>query len=261
MDLKNIQSELKSRVAKGLNFGVEAVEEVLEPSSELYNEYVLLKSKYNDLMYVSSLNTLPYEQIEIGLNRLRSHVLAIIEKLEPSDLKKQDVDSDLKIMALPTRRTNFFKLLDIHFNNLEAIRFIEIDEDKETIMSGREAIFNIYQMNRRRFKNREDVQTEAGLQILKSHFYELFSNETGMLEVYFKNIKHLLSYTLESEVERQFFLDTVKSLFSRFELALIFYYAICGVDPEFEGLVKKSRLIDGVDGDTLIVKNHLSQWR
>ena len=58
MDLENVKNELKSRVAKGLNFGVEAVEEVLQSSSDLYNQFVLLKSKYNDMLYMSSLNTL-----------------------------------------------------------------------------------------------------------------------------------------------------------------------------------------------------------
>lgn len=257
MDLNDIQSELKSRVAKGLNFGIEALEEVLVPSSDLYNEYILLKSKYNDLMYVSSLNTLPYEQIEIGLNRLRSHVLAIIDKLDTDGLKQQEVGSELKIKALPTRRANFFKLLDIHFHNLEAIRFIEADGETENIISGREAVFNIYWMNRHKFSRREDIQGQAGLGILRAHFLELFSSESGMLEVYFKNIKHLLAYSLDSEVERQFFLDTVKSLFSRFELALIFYYALCGIDTEFEGLVKKARLMEGMDAEELIVKEHL----
>ena len=54
MDLDNVKEELKSRIAKGLNFGVEAVEEVLQSDSDLYNPFILLKSKYNDLLYKSS---------------------------------------------------------------------------------------------------------------------------------------------------------------------------------------------------------------
>ena len=67
MSKATIQSDLKNRIAKGLNFGIEAVEEVLDPTSSIYNDFVLLQSKYNDLMYISSMNTLPYEQIEIGM--------------------------------------------------------------------------------------------------------------------------------------------------------------------------------------------------
>ena len=55
MDVTPIKKELKGRVAKGLNFGVEAVDEVLQADSELYNQFILLKSQYNDLMYLSTI--------------------------------------------------------------------------------------------------------------------------------------------------------------------------------------------------------------
>ena len=32
----------------------------------------------------------------------------------------------------------------------------------------------------------------------------------------------------------------MKSLFSRYELAMILYYALAEIDPDFKGLVKKS---------------------
>ena len=76
------------------------------------------------------------------------------------------------------------------------------------------------------------------------------------MEVYFKNIKHLLSYALESEIEQKFFLDTLRSLFSRFELAQIFYYALSEVDPGFRELVVKSKLMDDSIKDILIVQEH-----
>ncbi len=158
MELNNIRAELKSRVAKGLNFGIEAMEDVLEPSSALFDDFILLKSKYNDLMYLSSINTMPEGKEE-------------------------------KIMA-------FLK--------------------------------------------------------------DYFGNETGTMEVYFKNIKHLMAYAMESEIEQGFFLNTLKSLFSRYELAMIFYYSLTGIDPEFRALVRDSRLIDGSVGKLLLRDEHLS---
>jgi len=86
MDVAQIKLELKTRIAKGLNFGIEGFEEVVNASSNLYNDFILLKSKYNDLMYLSSMNTLPYDQIELGLNRLRSSLLGLIDHLEESNL-------------------------------------------------------------------------------------------------------------------------------------------------------------------------------
>lgn len=256
MKLTEIQSKLKERVAKGLNFGIEAVEEVIDPASDLFNEFVLLKSKYNDLMYISTINTLPYEQIEIGMNRLRSNILGIIDKIESPGLKKNAVESDLKIQALPTRRDNFFKLLDIHFKNLEAIRFISVLGDDEELTTGRAAVFNFYQMHKRQFRNQKDKNSPEALQEVQAYFRDYFENETGMFEVYFKNIQHLLGYTLDSEVEQQFFLNTMRSLFSRYEQGHILYYTLSGFNPVFAYYVRKSGLIEPDVQEILISENH-----
>ncbi|MBK6903142.1 MAG: hypothetical protein IPH04_10115 [Saprospirales bacterium] len=261
MELKQLQADLKSRIAKGLNFGMEGLEDVIDPSADTYNEYILLKSKYNDLMYVSSMNTLPYEQIEIGMDRLRTNVLGLIDRLGEGSLKKDQVDPELKVHALPTRRTNFFKLLDIHFLNLEAVSFVQIYSNEEKRTTGREALVMYYQSHQRRAARPE--LGEPGKEFtekVKTQFFEFYKNETGMLEVYFKNIRHLLAYSLESEIEQQFFLDTLKSLFSRYEMALIFYYAFCGIDPGFTELVKKGKLLDDSFMDILFDKAHFKAF-
>lgn len=256
MNVTEIQSKLKERVAKGLNFGIEAVEEVIDPASDLYNEFILLKSQYNDLMYISTINTLPYEQIEIGMNRLRSNVLGIIDKIESPGLKKTVVESDLKIQALPTRRDNFFKLLDIHFKNLEAIRYVSVSGDDEELTSGRAAVYNFYQMHKLQFRNQTNKTSLKALQEVQEYFRNYFEHESGAFEVYFKNIQHLIGYTLESEVEQQFFLNTVRSLFSRFEQGHIFYYAVSGLNPEFADRVRKASLIEPDIQEILISENH-----
>lgn len=244
MDIKQIRSDLKARVAKGLNFGIEAVEEVLDPGADTYNEFILLKSKYNDLMYISSINTLPYEQIAVGMDRLRNHLLTIIDKLEEPGMQRSEINPDLRVQALPARRTNFFKLLDIHFRNLEDIAYVEIYGEQESRKAGREAVFELYHLHRRHLRRQEELKGTEGLDRCRAYFREYFGNENGSLEVYFKNIRHLLDYTLESELDRPFFLDTLRSLFSRYELGLIFYYALSGMDDGFRGMVVESRLID-----------------
>lgn len=251
----NLQADLKNRIAKGLNFGIEAVEEVLAASSPVYNDFVLLKSKYNDLMYMSSLNTMPYEQIEIGTDRLRTSLLIIVDRLDDDSIEKENFDTDLKIQALPARRANFFKLLDIHFKNLEAIQYVEIFESGERKEIAREAVFQFYNMHRRSLIHRKEIAGADSRSALRVYFLDYFRNETGEFEVYFKNIKHLLSYALSSEIERQFFLDTIHSLFSKYELATIFYFVLSGIDPDFNELVKQSKLLDDNSyREVLIVK-------
>lgn len=261
MDIATIKKELKGRIAKGLNFGVEAVDEVLQADSDLYNQFILLKSKYNDLMYLSTINTLPYEQIELGLNRLRNHLLSIIDQLEENHLEKKEMAQSYNINDLPTRRANFFKLLDIHYLNLRAITYVEIlGADEKNISESREAIFKFYQNHRRQFRNREDLAGEQGAGIVKKHFKDWFGNEIGILEVYFKNIKHLLRYALANEVEQSFFLATLQSLFSRYEQAFIFYYAYCGIDEAFTALVKQGGLVDDSITPLLIRAEDLVGW-
>lgn len=252
-NIDQIKSTLKERVAKGLNFGIESLEEVLSSSDAQFNDFILLKSKYSDLMHISSINTLPYDQIEIGLDRLRNKLLLIIDQLDHASLKKQQVEADLKVQDLSTRRTNFFKLVDIHFQNLEAIKYVETfysESYREKVKIGREAIFEWFRMDMRSLRSEEDVEK------VKQHFHEKFTNDIGLFEVYFKNIKHLLAYIQQNEVNQLFFLDTFKSLLSKYELAYIFYYAICDIDPQFKALVKKCQLIDPDLETVLIQKEH-----
>ena len=255
MDTSTIRSELKARVAKGLNFGIEGVEDVLAPASPTYNDFILLKSKYNDLMYVSSINTLPYEQVELGLDRLRKSLLDMIDSLDEQSLKKEQVEQGLKVQALPARRANFFKLLDIHYQNLQAITYTityGADMPSQT-NTGRQAIFELYQSIRRNKRHEEDNEK------LMEFFKDYFTNEIGILEVYFKNIKHLLAYTLESDIEKDFFLDTLKSLFSRFELVMILYFALSRLDMEFTGLVIETQLVDASVDEIALKEKHRLQ--
>lgn len=257
MEINELKSSLKARVAKGLNFGIEAVEEVIAEHAAVYNQFVLLKSKYNDLMYLSSINTLPYDQIEIGLDRLRHHLLLLIDEIHDEALKQHSVNSNLKVQALPTRRTNFFKLLDIHFQNLAAIHHsISFGEGDTTNYFGRAAIYQIYDSQSYHFKRMQKEQPSEELRTLSTFFTKLFTKDTGAFEVYFKNIKHMLTYIFESDIEQQFFLNTLQSLLSRYELALLFYYSLCEIDTEFKPLIIKSELFTKAIKPTLIQENH-----
>ena len=262
MDIKKIKQELKGRVAKGLNFGIEALEDVLDHSSNAYNDFILLKSKYSDLMHVSSINTLPYTQIEVGFDRLRSNVLRMIDQITAEDIAKEEMEPDLKVTALPTRRTNFFKLLDIHFQNLESISYRETidgfgEEPTENIWSGREAIYEWHKFNRYQFIRKIAEEDRPKIEAVSVFFADFFEKrDSGMFEVYFKNIKHLFNYVNESQIEKKFFLDTLKSVFSRYEVVFLFYFAISGKDEEMRGIIQSSGIFDDSIQDILIHPNH-----
>ena len=259
MDLKKLKVTLKSRVAKGLNYGIEAVEEVLATNGKVYDDFIALQSKYNDLMYVSGMNMLPYEQIAVGQDRLRSVLLNFISDLDESCLKKEEVASGIKESALPTRRSNFFQLVDIHFRNLDAIKYVEVFGGAESVHTGREALFSWYRTHRRKFRNDEELHGPKGKQLVKDYFADYFRNEKGTIEVYFKNIRHLMAYALESELEQAFFLNTLRSLFSRYELALLFYFAFSEVEPGFKDLVVRTRLMEEEVKEVLIVPEHFAE--
>ncbi len=265
MELQQTQLDLKSRVAKGLNFGIEAVEKMLANDATGYNDFILLKSQYNDLMHLSSINTLPYEQIELGLNKLRTHLLKIIDNLREEDLNRPKLDTAIKNTALPNRRTNFFKLLDIHFQNLEALCYIELRPssggyDDEYRVNGREAVHKLYGGARFRFGKKDQIEGDH-LAHIKKYFGQYFTGDSGMFEVYFNNIKHLLDYVLEDEVDQPFFLDTLRSMFSRYERAFIFYYALTGLDEEFTQLIKVSGLINASIQDVLVYPEHWAYFQ
>ena len=238
MELNQMKAELKGRIAKGLNYAIEAVEEVLAPDTDRYNQFVLLKSKYSDLMHYSSINTLPYQELELGFDKLRNNLLQLVNALEPGDFKKDTIAADLKNQALPYRRENFFKLLDLLSQNLNRIHYVGVSynyntkQEEEERVTGREAVYQFYRLFRNRSMDKGKDSTDA----VRAMFFEYFTTENNGFDVYLKNVRHLLKYIRQDEVEQGFFLDTLQSMLSRYELALIFYYATSGVDPAFYDL-------------------------
>ena len=70
MELIEKKIKLKERLALGLNYGLQSIEETLINTSALKNEIVTYKSQYNDLNKIASQGILGYEQVEIGYNKI-----------------------------------------------------------------------------------------------------------------------------------------------------------------------------------------------
>ena len=254
-----IQSELKERVSKGLNYGLEAVEKVLSPKSKIFNQFILIKSKYNDLMHFSSINVLPYDELEVGFDKLRSNLIRLIDNIQEVDVEEDGIQPEIQNKALPYRRENFFRLLDIHFKNLEGIYYEEqifnpkdqkYEKDR---WEGREAVFNWYSHLRRRFSSQDKVDQE-GIQAI---FGDFFTHEIGSFDVYFKHIKHMANYIQAAEIDQQFFFDTLIASLSRYELAMLFYYTIADIDPDFRAFATISNVFNPSMARFLIDEQHL----
>ena len=255
-----VKSELKERISKGLNYGLEAVEKVLNPETELFNQFILIKSKYNDLMFFSSTNTLPYDELEVGFDKLRRNLILLINELNPSDLKESKVEPAIKNKALPYRRENFFRLLDIHFRNLESIYYEEqtynsvSQKYEKDRCNGREAIFQRYRQLVRNYKGKD----ADNLETIKKVFGEFFIHEIGVVEVYLKHIKHMADYIQEAEIDQDFFFNTLVASFSKYELVLLFYYTVCDIDSEFKQFAKGANLFNAALIPALINADHLN---
>lgn len=264
MQSEKIIATLKGRVAKGLNFGIEAIEEILNPASEQYNRFILLKSKYNDLMYISSENTLPYDQIELGLDRLRSKLLKIIDNLQETDFEKKEVNSSLNVNALSNRRINFFNLLEIHFKNLNSIVYREETYLSEgtsiTTKQGREACQLLRQSACYQFSDTFKASNPQDIEKIEGFFKEYFEARSVVFEVYFKTLKHLLQYIHESEIEQAFFINTLKAQISRYEQFFLFYYALCKIDADYHSVLKNSQLLSEIPVSILIHREHLKLY-
>jgi hypothetical protein len=73
MELSEIKIKLKERLALGLNYGLQSLEESLVNESILKNDIITFKSQYNDLNKIASQGILGYEQVEIGYNKIKGY--------------------------------------------------------------------------------------------------------------------------------------------------------------------------------------------
>lgn len=148
MELSEIKIKLKERLALGLNYGLQSLEESLVNESILKNDIITFKSQYNDLNKIASQGILGYEQVEIGYNKIRQGLLKMIDQIDISDLTNKQALPKVQNNELQNRKENFFELLKIHFNNLEnvtvSLQIYMGDAYREENHKGREAISYLF---------------------------------------------------------------------------------------------------------------------
>ncbi len=258
MQLPEVKEQLQERLALGLNYGLQSIEEIIDRSSSFRSEIINFKSQFNDLNRIASQNILGYEQIEIGYNKIRLGILAIIDKLSQEDLIQKEELPQIRNNELQHRKQNFFELLKIHLANLEAVRVVLTtsynDEYREDIRVGREAMAFIYKSS---FQESLKYPRGKTFRDIKDFSADYFANVDTKLEVYMNTLAFILAYIHEDEVDQQFFTGVVRSVLSRNEIALIIYYALAGLEPSFRQRLLKAKLITPNDKKLLIEEEHL----
>lgn len=254
MEIKETKQQLKQRIALGLTYGLKAVEEVVATDSEVFDDLINFKSQFNDLNSFASKGLFDYAQFEIGSNKIRKGLLDLIDRINTADLQNTNHLPEPKNDDLQHRRTNFFQLLRLHENNLENLKYKEEvmygSDIQTTLYVGRQAMDMIYKYFFKRPFKEEEIQS------IFDFSKGFFEKDQFFLEVYFKTIGFLMAYIDENEIDRSFYIGILKSLLSRQELVLLFYFSLSGIHSGFKALVQKTALINEEIKSQLIEEEH-----
>ncbi len=246
MDLNEKKIKLKERLALGLNYGLQSIEETLIGDSVLKNEIVTYKSQYNDLNKIASQGILGYEQVEIGYNKIRQALLGLIDKMESTDVGDKKGLPKVQNNELQNRKENFFELLKIHFNNLESVNVklqtYSGNDYKEDVRTGREAIMFLYNDI---FKyNFKQPRRNDGVIDISEYSKDFFEVKYPRMEAYVNTLGFILKYISEAEIDQGFFFGVVNSILSSAEKSMLAYYSISEIDSDFKALLIESKIIN-----------------
>lgn len=260
MDQNTFKRELKQRITLGLNYGLQSIEEVLNQESLLMNEFINFKSQYNDLNRLASQNTLPYAEVERGFNKIRMGLIDIIDRMQENDTVQKETLPELKNTEIQFRKNNFFELLDIHYSNLSNVsltmEYSYSDQRDKQTFKGIEAMQKIYiEFFAYGFKDQR-VYGDQSVKDIQAYSLDFYDKQFPRLEPYLKTVKFVLEYILEEKLEQAFFLGIFKSVLSSYELLLIFYFAISGLEPEFKKMLMEGKFFDERFPGKLIKAEH-----
>ena len=259
MSIYNIKEQLKERIALGLTYGIKSVEEIIRSDSVLKNEFIGLKSQYSDLNNILAQNTLAYKDIEQGLNKIRMGLIGLIDRMEAGDIVQKDVLPKPRNNEVEFRKNNFFRLLDIHLSNMQAVqlKFMSSSESiPQEVHTGREALRMIYKDFFVYDFKQPSARTKQYDGDIQAYARDFFEQGFSRLEVYMNTLKFILAYVQEEEAEQDFFVGVIKSILSSPERALIFYYCLSGIDTAFHRAVLDTELLDKSMASYLISMDH-----
>lgn len=263
MDLKETKKLIRERMSLGLHHGIGSLEKVLVDEAPLLNEFITYKSQYHDFKNLMNQNLLNYSHIEVGLNKIRVSLLELVDRMSEEDLQEGTSVPGLRNTEIQYRKNNFFQLLEIHFQNLEAVR-IDLSHstgDNTHVESkiGRYAFDFIYRdCFVYEWKNPHyDFKFKTDFVGFCNDFY--FSRYRRF-EVYMRTLQMIMAFVMEEEMEKNFYLNILEAILSTQEMQTIFYYCISGNAEDFKSLLQETDLLTQRLQGKLIDEQHWDLW-
>ncbi len=265
MNLEESKKLLKKRISLGIAHGLKSMEEIIVDTSLLLDEFINVKSQYNDLKNMMNQNLLTYEQMEIGLNKIRVSLQSLIARISPADLEAEAQAPKLRNTEMQYRKNNFFKLLEIHFQNLNAISITLTDTigDHTNVdqREGRYAFDFIYRdIFTYAYQNPHSRELEL-VKDIRAFSEDFFFRKYRRFEVYMKTLKLILNYIMEEEMEQDFYLNILESVLSNNEMKIVFYYAMSDQNKELKNILIETKLLDKSLAGALLEESHWDYWK
>lgn len=127
--IQSLKTELKLLLAEDIEKSILKFKELINPESNLFDEFVLMLGRYNDIKSEYIKNTVPLVEKNIELAKIRGTLIKLINELTPNDL-----DSNLD--------TNLIKIEAEQVGGLEEMGILEINSDAINEMNEISSLFN-----------------------------------------------------------------------------------------------------------------------
>ncbi|EGQ8454128.1 putative phage abortive infection protein [Vibrio parahaemolyticus] len=162
------------------------------------------------------------------------------------------LDKQSKSLNTQNFESAFFNLLELHSEIVNSQLFTE-DTDSKNVVGKK--CFNTYY-----FKfidnalNIKEVATSIPSEKLIEYSYKTFDKKSKKnLEQYLRNLYSTLRFVEKSDVlNKEYYYEMFKAQLSGFELALIFYDGLFGIDQGSKRLIERSSLLENISTIMLV---------
>lgn len=204
---------------------------------------------------------------EIGLQRKDLEAQTEALKLQKEEiaqtnkelqLQRAELTEQNKTIMLQRFENSFFNMLNIQqsiLGNIEAV-----DNSTGEVFRGRDAMFRILFVTKRRIINKDDYGIKN---VLLS--FNVVSFDDGRIEPYFQQIYYILDYVDQARLltiqEKYNYICMMRTTFSSNELTLIFYYCLSKYgDARYKQLIEKYALFKYLRKDSLFSEDQYSLY-
>jgi hypothetical protein len=100
MDIKNLKLDIKSRLKNNPKEALYGLDLALDPSSDLYDDFISIQSRYNELLRNRAKGLISNEEYQLGYSKICDSILYLTKEIGADDIKhpnsnkKDSRDSD-----------------------------------------------------------------------------------------------------------------------------------------------------------------------